>query len=37
MVELLTGIDLGARPRRGSRTLEREPLPRWTLKPRAPS
>jgi hypothetical protein len=36
IVELLTGVDLGACPRCGSRALERDPLPRWTFEPRAP-
>jgi hypothetical protein len=36
IVELLTGIDLGACRRCGSRALEREPLPRWTAEARGP-
>jgi hypothetical protein len=36
IIELLTGIDLGACPRCGSRTLRREPLPRSPHKARAP-
>lgn len=36
IIELLTGIDLGACPRCGSRTLRREPLPRSPQKARAP-
>lgn len=36
IIELLTGIDLGACPRCGSRTLRREPLPRWPHEARAP-
>jgi hypothetical protein len=36
IIELLTGIDLGACPRCGSRTLRREPLPRSPHEARAP-
>jgi hypothetical protein len=36
IIELLTGIDLEACPRCGSRALRREPLPRWPHEARAP-
>jgi Putative transposase/Transposase zinc-binding domain len=36
LVEVLTGIDLGACPCCGSRALERQPLPRWTPEARGP-
>jgi hypothetical protein len=36
IIELLTGIDLGACPRCRSRSLRREPLPRWPHGARAP-